>query len=610
MRMPEPGEDFADYRIEGVIGRGGMGVVYLAFHRVTERRVALKLLPADLAVDQEYRSRFQRELRAAAQIEDPHVVPIHTFGEHQGQLFLEMRFVQGADLDTLIRREGPFEPRRAVRLVGQVAAALDKAHELGLVHRDVKPANILIERRAGMGSLGDRVVETAFLTDFGLARRGEGADALTSAGQVVGSYEYIAPEQIENRRLDARTDVYALACVLYRMLTGEPPYTAGNAYALLYAHLHSPVPSARELATAVGPELDRVVAVAMSKEPAQRHASAGDFAREAELAVEEDGERVELRRRPLVAAPIWPSHGGPVPDTATGYPTSVPAGTAPPYTAAPSHGPTVGPAPTGPPSLPSVPSVPPGDAATRIPSVTGRPGPPPGPAVPTGPPPGVGGPGWGPPPPGPRVPGRRRWLVAGAAGAAVLLLVVLVAVLAGGGNGGTAGPGTPPPTSAPPSTPPTPTPTTSTSSPPVPSGFTALEATLWAKVPPAVRGSCRPYKQDEGVRTPAVLICDTPGVGADLVFYYGYADVDALEQDFQEFIDTNKLPSGTCPGEAYQPHRRGEAGGNLACRKEDGSAVYAYNERSTLVGVQAANLGGDMDALHRWWTETPLPANP
>src|SRR6059058_4348505 len=208
-----PGDLFAGHRIDGVAGRGGMGVVYRATELALDRRVALKLITPALAGDPDFRARFVRESRAAASIEHPNVIPIFSAGEEQDVLYISMRFVDGQDLRALLRGEGRLEPRRAARIVAQVADALDAAHARGLVHRDVKPANILLAPESG--------AEKIYLTDFGLTKNTASESGMTRTGMFVGTVDYIAPEQIRGDRLDARTDVYALTCVLYRALTGQ-----------------------------------------------------------------------------------------------------------------------------------------------------------------------------------------------------------------------------------------------------------------------------------------------------------------------------------------------------------------------------------------------------
>jgi hypothetical protein len=271
-----PGTTIRGYRIEGEIGRGGMGVVYRATQIDLGRTVALKLIAPDLSEDPEFVQRFQRESRTAASIEHPNVIPVYDAGEEAGRVFIAMRLVEGADLGQRLERDGAMDPARAANVMAQIAAALDAAHAHGLVHRDVKPANVLIE--------GDAGSETAYLTDFGLTKRAESESGMTLTGHFVGTVDYIAPEQARGEAVDARTDVYALGCLLFRMLTGEVPYPRDSAVAKIFAHVNDPPPSVSDRAGAgLGP-FDAVIERAMAKDPAHRFPSAGDLARAAEAA--------------------------------------------------------------------------------------------------------------------------------------------------------------------------------------------------------------------------------------------------------------------------------------------------------------------------------------
>jgi DNA-binding SARP family transcriptional activator/Tol biopolymer transport system component/predicted Ser/Thr protein kinase len=269
----EAGAEFAGYRIESVLGRGGMSVVYLAEHLGLQRKVALKVLAPQLASDDRFRERFVRESRIAASMEHPNIVPIYEAGDARHHLFIAMRYVRGTDLRRLLEREGQLDPRRAVRIVGDVAEALDAAHAAGLVHRDVKPGNILIVEAAG--SAGRDLV---FLSDFGLTKRLESGGKLTKTGQFVGTVDYVAPEQVEGRQIDARTDVYSLACVLFECLTGRVPYGRDTDVAALYAHLSEKPPTLTSLRPDLPTALNGVFSQALSKLPAKRQSTTGGFA--------------------------------------------------------------------------------------------------------------------------------------------------------------------------------------------------------------------------------------------------------------------------------------------------------------------------------------------
>ncbi len=267
----------AGYRIDGVIGRGGMGVVYRATNVALGRTYALKVLAPELADDDEFRERFKREIRIAASLNHPNVVGIHYAGEHDGVLFLAMDLIDGTDLREVIADSGPLEPERAVGLLLQITCALDAAHREGLVHRDVKPANVLISVRDGQ--------EHAYLTDFGLAKRFDTATALSVKGLVVGTVDYMPPEQITGSHTDARTDIYALGCVFFQMLTGKVPFERQNSVATLFAHAYEPPPSLEGPVAEMHPTLGPVIAKAMAKEPGDRYFSAGDLARDAAAAL-------------------------------------------------------------------------------------------------------------------------------------------------------------------------------------------------------------------------------------------------------------------------------------------------------------------------------------
>jgi streptogramin lyase/predicted Ser/Thr protein kinase len=269
----QAGDVFAGYRVTGVAGRGGMGVVYEAQQLDLQRPVALKLIATPLARDEAFRERFVRESRAAAAIDHPNVIPVYSAGEDDGRLFLAMRFVDGEDLRSLVQREGPLEPARAAAIIAQVGNALDAAHARGLVHRDIKPANVLLDR------------DHAYLTDFGLTKRLTGETTMTGSGRWVGTLGYIAPEQIRGEGVDARADVYALGCLLFYVLTGVAPYRRDSDEATLYAHLNDAAPDARALVPEVPETLAGVVARALEKDPDDRYLSAGDLGRAALAAV-------------------------------------------------------------------------------------------------------------------------------------------------------------------------------------------------------------------------------------------------------------------------------------------------------------------------------------
>jgi protein kinase-like protein len=264
---------FGRYRLLDLLGRGGMGQVFRAYDTGTQRQVALKLLPPELAGDAEFQQRFRREAHAVAGLNEPHVVPIHDFGEIDGRLYVDMRLIEGTDLDGLLEAE-VLTPQRAVGLVEQVATALEAAHRAGLVHRDVKPSNILVGAR-----------DFAYLIDFGLARPVDGT-RLTSAGQTMGTMAYMAPERFDTGAADERSDVYSLTCVLYQCLTGERPFSGDTLQQQIKGHLLTAPPRPSTVRPELGTAFDDVIAVGMAKEPAQRISSALELAAAARGAVD------------------------------------------------------------------------------------------------------------------------------------------------------------------------------------------------------------------------------------------------------------------------------------------------------------------------------------
>ncbi|MCW3058020.1 MAG: hypothetical protein JWO21_1989 [Solirubrobacterales bacterium] len=272
----EPTAIIGGYRIEEVVGRGGMGVVYRATQLALAREVAIKLIAADRAEDPAFRERFKEESQMAASIEHASVIPVYEAGEDDGLLFIAMRLVDGFDLAQLITRSGALDPLRTLRVLEQIAGALDAAHARGLIHRDVKPANILLTREEP---------EHAYLTDFGVAEHAAtGADAPT-ADQWVGTLDYMAPEQIRGEAIDGRADIYALACVLHQCLTGQTPFPRDTQAAKLWAHINSPPPAPSRLRSDLPEALDDVIAQGMAKDPAERFPSAALLAHSAARAL-------------------------------------------------------------------------------------------------------------------------------------------------------------------------------------------------------------------------------------------------------------------------------------------------------------------------------------
>jgi serine/threonine-protein kinase len=280
-----PGEHLGDFQVIRQLGKGGMGVVYLVLDERLGRRVALKVIAPDLAPDREFQERFEAEARSAAAIEHPNAVPIYSAGSADGMLFIAMRYIEGTDLREALAESGPLPPAAAAAVVYEVGAALDAAHAAGFVHRDVKPANILLTGTPGRG--------TAFLTDFGLTR-GLGATQtqLTGTGQWIGTLDYVAPEQMAATRVDARTDIYSLGCVLYEMLTGSVPFTGDDMQKLWGKANKEPPPLSP---AGHSHPFDRILSRAIARDPDRRFRSAGDLGRAAATAAGTSGEALTER---------------------------------------------------------------------------------------------------------------------------------------------------------------------------------------------------------------------------------------------------------------------------------------------------------------------------
>ncbi|WP_327417745.1 serine/threonine-protein kinase [Streptomyces sp. NBC_01233] len=266
------GKQIAGYRVERLIGRGGMAVVYSAKDLRLDRTVALKLIAPERARDDTFRRRFTHESRVAAKIDHPHIVPIFEAGETDGVLYIAMRYVSGLDLRALLDRDGPLPVATALRIASQVASALDAAHEHDLVHRDVKPGNILV----AAGTDSDHP-EHIYLTDFGLTKKSLSLSGFTTAGEFVGTLDYMAPEQITGRPVDGRCDLYSLACVVYETLTGGPPFVRDEDVALLWAHQYDQPAPLSERRPGIAPAADEVLAKALAKVPEDRYDSCLEF---------------------------------------------------------------------------------------------------------------------------------------------------------------------------------------------------------------------------------------------------------------------------------------------------------------------------------------------
>jgi serine/threonine-protein kinase len=293
------GTSFGRYQVISLIGEGGMGKVYRAHDTVIDRDVALKVLPAELGSQPGYRERFRREARTAARLTEPHIIPIHDTGEVDGHLYLVMPVIDGTDVHTVLKRDGPMTPPRAVRVIEQLAAALDAAHDNGLVHRDVKPSNALMTEQ-----------EFVYLIDFGIAHDAA-ATRLTSTGMMVGTLAYMAPERFSTGSADASTDVYSLACVLYECLTGDTPYRGSSVEQQIAGHLTQPPPKPSSAGNDVGTGFDEVIATGMAKNPDERYSSALELATAARRALTAEPAQAQRYR----AAPPPPRQSQPAAPT-------------------------------------------------------------------------------------------------------------------------------------------------------------------------------------------------------------------------------------------------------------------------------------------------------
>jgi serine/threonine protein kinase len=381
------GDEFAGYRIERRLGRGGMGILYLAIEPGLDRHVALKLIAPEAAADDVFSRRFAEESRIAASIEHPNVVPIYAAGAENGVPYIAMRFVSGSDLGQRISHQGKLEPERAAALIAQIGNGLDAIHAAGLVHRDVKPANVLVS--------GEEGSEHAYITDFGVARNVATQSGLTQTGRFVGTLDYVAPEQISGGAIDARVDVYALGCMLFKLLTGNVPFPREGEAARLYAHLNDPPPAPSLWAPEVSMALDDVVVRAMSKAPEDRYPSAGDLGRAAVAAL--SGAAVAVPERTVATGAAATREATTMKTEAQTRPSEVQAA-----------------------SQPREPTPPPTDSTRRLE---------PEPSTQAKPPSGSG----------PSAAVRRRRLALGGGLAALAAIVALVVVLSSGGGGGDGG---------------------------------------------------------------------------------------------------------------------------------------------------------------------------
>lgn len=581
-------EQFGPYRIEGLLGRGGMGEVHRAYDTAHDRVVALKLLSDPFVADEAFRARFRRESQIVARLREPHVIPIHAYGEIDGRLYLDMRLVEGRDLKELLA-DGPLEPARAAGIVAQVAGALDAAHADGLVHRDVKPSNVLVTS-----------ADFVYLVDFGIARSmtAEGT-SITGTGNVIGTLDYMAPERFGDAPITGLVDVYALACVFFECLTGRRPFLAEGAAAQMGAHLTAPPPVLSQARPGLPPALDAVVARGMAKNPADRYPTAGAFADAVRAAV----------TAPAPPFPTWQKtlpgplvHAAPAPLTPP-RPMPIPPG---PFT-----GPHPGP-PTGPFTAP-------------------HPGPFPGPRPP------------GPPVPSPKSQ-RNRWIALCAALAGIVVVALVITyVVTRDHTTQTAGPGPQTgPATGETSAPPTEKSSETSAAPSTSESKTEPkpahdDTKLYDALPAAYKGNatCGDAPADGGAV--AAVECVDSNVGdvpsGNVVFkqptgarFLRFSDAAAMDAFFQfvvkaQGLTRNDAQGGCSPvkapkiwGTYYRSEKRNPASGdNLTCYLGDPAMLVWTDAQNLMAGLLKSTKvsnADELDQLYYWWNEQILSTMP
>jgi serine/threonine-protein kinase len=580
------GSQVGHYYLKRLLGRGGMGEVYEAEDTIKERVIALKLLSPLLSQDPVFRERLQREARTAGRLLDPHVVPVHDYGEIDGLLYLDMRLIDGKDLSTLLKESGALTPPRAVAIVRQAAAALDAAHAAGVIHRDIKPENILVTRD-----------DFAYLVDFGIASATTD-ERLTQAGSAVGTWKYAAPERFIDAEVTHLVDVYALACVLHECLTGAPPYRADSAGMLITAHLMENIPHPSRLRPGIPAAFDEVIARGMAKDPKDRYASAGELAHAANEALSApDQDRAEdiVERSEEAALPAPAVESPPVPSAPMSAPGSIspqPAGprhqrssseTAPP----PAHSPPG--AGLAPASITHTRA----DAPPVAPSFT----------------PGGAWPGqFGPPPrispyrrPPPHRQRSRVVLAAAALVAAVVLVGFVIWLVPSGSTPAKSGAMKSKSSDAEPTAS---APATSVFTPPPAESQARLFTLLPAGYPP---GICNPITAPPGALAKVSCGQNADPGGPPSATYTLFPDVATLRLALNKIVQTSTVVN--CPGRIQSPgpwrHTAtpDQISGTLLCGIQQGFPTVVWtNDAELLVGsVQAEPAGPNLDQLYGWW---------
>jgi serine/threonine protein kinase len=599
------GSRIAGYRLEERIGQGGMAVVFRARDQRLGRLVALKILAPELAGDAEFQRRFTRESRAAAAIDDPHIVPVFAAGEADGMLFIAMRYVAGGDAHSLLNREGPLPPDRVADIISPVASALDAAHRAGLVHRDVKPSNMLMDVLPGRP-------DHVYLSDFGLSKAVASTSGMTRAGMVLGTLDYISPEQIAGKPVDGRADEYALACSAFELLAGGPPFRRDEPMAAMYAHLSESPPQLASRRPGLPPKVDGVLSKALAKAPGDRYASCGQFADALRDAFGfqpyRSGPRVMPAATPAPIESAWPAAQAatqsidpaadmrvPEDAPALGYPArsydqtpATPVGTIPPVITSAAPPTITPPLAQGPPSPPQ--------GSRGVPTESGT------------------GPGITSPAPGQR---NRGPIIAAITVAAVVVLYFAIAAVAH----------TPPFTkSTPPRAGPTQSPThapTGTPSPSLPPGVAPLAQLLPSDIDdPAAQ--CQPHTPQ--FRVPGLiqaLACIDPGLPGGNVYAYqanGPANYQTALLNFNTYYSfyvstagsscppagSSQQAEGTTPwSDSYFPSRTGQV---LECAVDNSQPTYIWTlptEDAFIVAIGTTTFS----ALNSWWTKNQEPLN-
>jgi serine/threonine protein kinase len=560
-RESRVGTQIGPYRLRRLLGKGGMGEVYEAEDTVKDRIVALKLLPESASHDPVFRKRLQREAHSAGRLQEPHVVPIHDYGEVDGLLYVDMRMIDGTDLRKVLKRFGPMTPARAVAIVRQIASALDAAHEAGVMHRDVKPENIILTRD-----------DFAYLVDFGIANAATD-EKLTELGTAVGTYAYMAPERFTNDEVTYRADVYALTCVLHECLTGGQPYQGDSVSVVITAHLMQPVPKPSEERPGIPAAFDKVIAKGMAKKPDDRFVSAGDLAIAANDALSE-------RDQDQAATILQRSQDATMPGT--------------PMPARP---------PPGRPIHRTPPPTPPPFAATPAPQSAARPA-----AFHTPPPPASGppsGPMWtaAPPPPGPPRPGNKvPWVpIAAAAGAFVLVIGALGIWFLVKPDDSSSPRST---TSSSETTEPT---ETTRRTPRTTPNEQSFDSKLMALLPAGYDNAACEAVHPPAADALATVDCgqaSTPGGPAN-ARYSLFADQATLDSHFDVAIKENS-ELFQCPGSGidspttwHYTDTPDKVEGSIACGTYNNRPDLVWSKNSDLLLADAQSP--NMDDLHKWW---------